>query len=297
MSEPVLSAYPRPEWDHAPGRVVSLVPSITESLFQLGFGRSVVGITDYCTRPADKLTQITRVGGPKAPNAAVIRGLNPDVVIGSQEETERTVVEELAAAAVKVWLLFPKTVDDGLNMLRQFLALYHTDQPVMMINMLQVSVDYAAAAATAEPPVRYFCPIWMEQTDGPAWWMTFNQETYPHDVLRIFGGVNIFAGRKRRYPLAADLGTAEGEPAGERDTRYPRVTTEEVLAGQPEMILLPDDPFHFTEAHKQTVLQQFADTPAVRNKSVYFLDGSLLTWYGTRLAKALEVLPGFFSGS
>lgn len=295
MSEIDLSAYTRPEWDHAPKRVVSLVPSITESLFQLGFGGSVVGITDFCTRPADQLTHLTRVGGPKAPHVEMILDLNPDVVISSQEETDQTIVEALTEAGIKVWLVFPKTVEDGLDMLRQFLALYHTDQPVMMVNMLQVSVDYAEAAASAEPQVRYFCPIWMDQTDGQEWWMTFNQGTYPHDLLRILGGENVFATRERRYPLAADLGRAEPESPGLRDTRYPRVTTDEVLAAQPEMILVPDDPFKFTEAHRQTILERFSETPAVRNKRVFFVDGSLLTWYGTRLAKAIQVLPSFFS--
>jgi ABC-type hemin transport system substrate-binding protein len=109
------------------------------------------------------------------------------------------------------------------------------------------------------------------------------------------GGENVFASRERHYPLAADLGRAEAEPPGIRDTRYPRVTADEVLAAQPEMILLPDDPFHFTEGHKQTIQERFADTPAVRNKRVFFVDGSLLTWYGTRLAKAIQVLPSFFS--
>ena len=295
MSESDLSAFSWPEWDHAPQRVVSLVPSITESLFQLGFGKSVVGITDYCTRPAEKLTQITRVGGPKNPDVEVIRRLNPDVVIGNQEETGRETVESLAAAGLKVWLVFPKTVEDSMDMLRQFLALYHTDQPVMMVNMLQVSVDYAEAAAADMPRVRYFCPIWMDQTGEHEWWMTFNKETYPHDLLRILGGENVFANRERRYPLEADLGSTEAEEPGERDTRYPRVTVEEVLAAQPELILLPDDPFHFTEAHRQTIMARFADTPAVRNHQVFFVDGSLLTWYGTRLAKAIQTLPSFFS--
>lgn len=294
MSESDLSAFSRPEWDHAPKRVVSLVPSITESLFQLGFGSSVVGITDYCTRPAEQLTQITRVGGPKTPHVEVIRDLKPDVVIANQEETDKAFVEALAEAGLRVWLVFPKTVEEGLDMLRQFLALYHTDQPVMMVNMLQVSVDYAEAAAEAEAKVRYFCPIWMDRADGQDWWMTFNQETYPHDLLRILGGENVFAQRKRRYPLSADLGSAQAEDAGERDTRYPRVTADEVISAQPEMILLPDDPFHFTEGHRQTVLDRFADTPAVKNGKVYFVDGSLLTWYGTRLAKAIQELPAYF---
>ena len=294
MNNPDLSRYSLPEWDHPPKRVVSLVPSITESLFDLGFGDSLVGISDYCTRPAGKVGDKTRVGGPKNPDIEAIKVLTPDLVIGNPEENHRKAIEGLADAGIPVWLVFPKTVQDGLDMLRQFLALYHTDKPVMMVNTLQIGLDYAISAAAAQPRVRYFCPIWMQQHGDTDWWMTFNDYTYPADLLKNLGGENVFARRKRRYPLTADLSLEPAEPTGERDDRYPRVTAEEVLEAQPELILLPDDPFQFNEEHRQTILRLLADTPAVQKNRVNFVDGSLLTWYGTRLGKALQALPEHF---
>ena len=82
--------------------------------------------------------------------------------------------------------------------------------------------------------------------------MTFNADTYAHDLLRICGGENVFAERERQYPLKADLGEAEPmlpmiRASAGRDTRYPRVTMEEVEAAQPDVILLPSEPFQFTE--------------------------------------------------
>ncbi len=124
--------------------------------------------------------------------------------------------------------------------------------------------------------------------------MTFNADTYSHDLLRICGAINVFADRDRQYPLKADLG--QGDPllpddprVVGRDTRYPRVTIEEVVAAQPDMILLPGEPFHFSEEH----IPLFAalDTPASRNGQILLVDGSLLTWHGTRLAYALDTLP------
>ena len=294
MNENELSKFLFPKWDQPPNRVVSLVPSVTESLFELGFGDKVVGITDYCVRPAHLLGNLVRVGGPKQPDLDAIAGLSPDLVIANQEETQQEKVEELAQKGIKVWLIFPKSVDDSMDLLRQYLALFHSDKYVMKVNSLQVAVDYARIAAETEHQTSYFCPIWYEHEDGIDWWMTFNQNTYPHDLLRLFGGVNVFASRDRLYPKSADLGEAKPEPAGRRDTRYPRVTVTEVITAQPELILLPSEPYNFGERDKLLILSTFADTPAVRNGRIYFMDGSYLTWYGVRLAKALQSLPSFF---
>jgi ABC-type Fe3+-hydroxamate transport system substrate-binding protein len=115
-----------------------------------------------------------------------------------------------------------------------------------------------------------------------------------NDLLGLFGGINIFAGRQRRYPLEADLGLTDPEPANDRDTRYPRIKLDEVLEGQPEVIFLPDDPYKFAMSHKQILVDALKDTPAVRNNRIYFLDGSLITWPGVRLGKALREMPGYF---
>ena len=284
-----------PDWDHPPKRVVSLVPSITESLFALGFGESLVGVTDYCTQPAGQISALMRVGGPKTPNLDVIKELKPDLVIGGWEETAKERVEALSQRGLRVWLVFPKTVDDSVDLLRQILALYHTDKRVEQVNGLQVAVDYARTAADSLQPVRYFCPIWFDQHEGIDWWMAFNQDTYMDDLLHLFGGENIFANRERLYPIEADLGKGRPEPANGRDTRYPRVTAGEVIAAQPELILLPDDPYKFTDSDRAALEHALAATPAVRNRKVFFIDGSLLTWYGVRLGQALRVLPEFFT--
>ena len=125
--------------------------------------------------------------------------------------------------------------------------------------------------------------------------MTFNQHTYAADVLRAVGGKNIFSNRRRRYPLASDLGKAQEQDPGEADTRYPRVTLEEIRDAAPSVILLPDEPFNFTETHRQEICQLLAGTPAVQNGRVHLVDGSLITWHGTRLARAILELPSLFA--
>lgn len=294
MSETDLSRFEFPEWKNPPQRVVSLVPSITESIFELGFGETVIGITDYCTHPADRLRHLIRVGGPKKPSLGVIDELRPDLVIANQEETSRESIEALSGMGYPVWLIFPKNVDDSMNLLRRLLALFHSDKYVQKIESLQKGVDYARLAGAAEIPVSYFCPIWYEFEDNLDWWMTFNQDTYPSDLLSLFGGSNVFASRERLYPKSADLGQAPAEPPGGRDTRYPRVTAAEVIAAQPEIIFLPNEPYSFSEKDQRVIQYAFADTPAVRKGRVYLIEGSLLTWYGVRLAKALGVFPDYF---
>lgn len=283
-----------PDWDHPPKRVISLVPSITESLFALGFGGSVVGATDYCIHPEEQLSGVERVGGPKTPKISRILEIAPDLVLADLEENDQDSIVEMHDRGQRVWVSSTRTVDEALDLLREFLALYHTDQPVMMINSLQVGVDYARATARAAEPVRYFCPIWYQADGGMDWWMTFNQQTYINDLLGLFGGVNVCADRERRYPLEAELGLVEPEAAEGRDTRYPRVLLEEVLEAQPEIILLPDDPFKFGRQHKIMLVEALKDTPAVRDNRIHFLDGTLVTWPGVRMGKALQELPGYF---
>ncbi|MEK6222122.1 MAG: helical backbone metal receptor [Chloroflexota bacterium] len=284
-----------PELKEPPQRVVSLVPSITESLFVLGFGESVVGITDYCTHPADRLVQLPRVGGTKNPEVDKIIGLQPDLVFINQEENSPDIVNALQEGGIKVWVTFPQSVNDAVEVLRNLLAIYQTDSPAMHINSLQMAVDWAAKASEQAKRVRYFCPIWQEEDQGEVWWMTFNNNTYAHDLLGLMGGENVFAERERKYPLAADLGSEnDGQPNSEKDNRYPRVSIGEVIDSSPELILLPDEPYKFNPAHKDEILNLLAFTPAVKNNQVHLVDGSLITWHGVRLGKALQKLTQFF---
>ena len=283
-----------PEMDHPPERVISLVPSITESLFDLGFGSSVVGITDYCVHPTDEVSSIQRVGGPKNPNFEFIAQLDPQVVFVNQEQNSPSSIEGILELGIKVWMTFPKTVDESLDVLRNILGLYNTDRPAIQITSLRIAVDYARAASESQTLVKYFCPIWQDLDSGQPYWMTFNKYTYADDLLSILGGRNIFTDRERRYPLKADLGKVKGEETEGRDTRYPRVTASEINQADPDVILLPSEPFSFNEDSKQLILKELSETKAVRNKKIYFLDGSLITWHGTRLGKALQDLPQYF---
>lgn len=268
-----------------PARVVSLVPSITESLFELGVGDAVVGITDYCIHPAEALAPLPRIGGTKNPRAVDIVALKPDIVFANQEENTPAAVNALRAAGVEVIVNFPQTVEQAVADLRAIAALFASAEAAGRVEQLAAQV----AAARQQPlaPLPVFVPIWYEPGEGE-WWMTFNRHTFTHDLLALCGFVNVFAGRQRRYPLAADLGHAAAKPAGERDTRYPRVTAAEIAAARPQAALLPSEPYAFGKPDAARLAVALGGQ--LPRKRILLLDGSLLTWPGTRLGKAIDGL-------
>ena len=294
-----------PTLERPPQRVVSLVPSLTESLFDLGAGAAVVGVTDYCVHPAESLARLPRLGGTKNPDVDKIIALAPDLVLANWEENTRPTVEALEAAGIPVWVTCPRSVRAALADLWTLAGLFETPAAALRLKSLENAVDWATAAAQNLKQVRYFCPIWYNPPDdGPVdaggaedsgdWWMTFNADTYAHSILSLCGGENVFAHRARRYPLAADLGRgAEQAPDG-RDTRYPRLGIEELRAAQPELILLPDEPYAFTAREKLRLTELLAGVPAADLGRIFLVGGDLITWHGTRLGRALAELPHYF---
>ncbi len=269
-----------PNFEVPPKRVVSLVPSLTESLFDLGFGASVVGCTDYCIHPADGVARLARVGGPQTARIRDILALDPDLVLAGQEENSPLLVTELRERGIAVWVVCPRTVEQSIEVLWGMAHLFATDTAAYRILALEPAFEWTRMAMANNPPWRYFCPIWLEETEKGRRWMTFNQDTYMSDLLKSFGGENAFAGRTRT-----------GTDAGSLAARYPWVSDEEVCQAAPELIILPSEPYEFGEAQHELVAGAFGGTPAVRDGRVILLDGSLIIWAGTRLARALDELP------
>lgn len=277
-----------------PQRMVSLVPSLTESLFDLGLGNHLIAVTDYCIHPQQFTAGLERIGGTKNPDIERIIQLQPDLVLANQEENTRQAVEALTAAGIKVWVSFPKTVYEMLEGLWKLVQFYPESAAVAKLRLLNTVVDWAREG-TPEQGVHYFCPIWLDTAaDGRRWWMTFNGQTYAHDLLRLCGGENVFGERERRYPLEADLGSAPAEPPGERDTRYPRLSLAEIIQADPQVVLLPSEPFAFSPTHLAEMYELLQETSAGQSGRMYLVDGSLITWHGTRVGKALQELPQFF---
>jgi ABC-type Fe3+-hydroxamate transport system substrate-binding protein len=245
-------------------RIVSLIPSVTEILFAIGAGDRVVGCTIYCTEPPEGVATKTRIGGEKNPELELIRDLRADLVIANVEENVREHVETLRAWGIPVHVTYPRTVADGIRLVGELGDLLEAGPRARKLEAaLRTRYDEVLATTAGRRPRRVFCPIWRRP------YMTINADTYIHDMLAVCGGRNVFAGAAKRYP---------------------EVTLDEVAAAAPEVILLPDEPYRFRAAHRAD-FAAYPDLPALRAGRIHLVDGKLLSWYGPRIAAALDVLP------
>jgi ABC-type Fe3+-hydroxamate transport system substrate-binding protein len=265
----------------APKRVVSLVPSETFNLFALGLGDRVVGRTDYCVEPAEQVAGIPTVGGTKDADPAKIAALEPDLILANKEENSRPALESLAQDRFRVFVSFPQTVPDAIAHLARLARLFEVTKEPAVKELMRRGYQLTAAGKP-DPRGSAFVPIWMKPL------MTFRDQTYAHDVLSWAGLDNSFADRERLYPLKADLGKAQPAKAEDvegRDTRYPRVTTEERGA---DVVLLPDEPHECTDADAQL----FRDTriAAAERNAIKFVSGKDLFWSGAWTVGGIERL-------
>ena len=254
-------------------RIVSLVPSETSSVAWLGGLDRLVGRTRYCVEPA-AVRGVAEVGGTKDVDLEAVRALEPDLVLANQEENARHGVEAMIAAGLPVHVSFPRSVAGSTEHLRALATLM--DVPV------DVSpIEAAVARCSSRKAVRVFVPIWRDP------WMTFDGGTFASDLLDRVGASNVFADRSRRYPLAADLGRRaplSGERVQGRDTRYPRITLGEVVSREPELVLLPDEPYAFGEVDAEALRAAGVDA------TIVLVNGRDLFWYGARTAKSVDAL-------
>jgi ABC-type Fe3+-hydroxamate transport system substrate-binding protein len=248
-------------------RIVSLIPSTTETLCALGLADAIVGITAYCREPAAVTRTKTRIGGEKDPDLGKIKSLAPDLVIANVEENVAAHVETLRGWGIPVWVTYPRTVAGALVMIRELGEVTGARVAAdALLAGLEPLVARVRAATGARHAVPVFYAIWREP------YMTIGADTYVHDVLAACGAANVF---------------------GDARERYPAVTLHEVAARRPAVILLPDEPFRFRDVHKRD-FAAYTDVPAVRDQRVLLVDGKPFTWHGPRLADALRTLPRLF---
>jgi ABC-type Fe3+-hydroxamate transport system substrate-binding protein len=196
-------------------RVVSLVPSLTETLFALGAGDSVVAITDWCIFPAG-LT-LPRVGGTKNPNIAAICELRPDLVYMNSEENLKRHADEIAQFA-EVHVSEPQTIDDVRDLF-DTLARIHEKDAAPLIEALQRERESMPKRAFT-----FAVPIWKQP------WMWCGSDTYVSHLVEAAGGINVM-----------------------NESRYPSLALEEVLERKPDVIFLPDEPYAFTQDDAEAI--------------------------------------------
>lgn len=239
-------------------RIVSLCPSLTELVFDLGRGDELVGITDYCVHPADRVGRVETVGGTKTPDVARIVELAPDLVLLNEEENRVEDADELAAAGVPCHASLPRDTAGTAAMVRSIGAALGTPERAGEIAAdIEARAARVRAAARGLPPVRFAYLIWRQP------WMSVNADTFAHALLSQAGGTNVFGGR---------------------EARYPEVTLEELAAERPDLVLLCTEPFPFEQRHARELQQ----VPGLERALVRVADGEYLSWHGSRTPDGID---------
>jgi ABC-type Fe3+-hydroxamate transport system substrate-binding protein len=258
----------RVELARQPERIVSLVPSWTETLFALGLGREVVGVTRYCVEPKAVVDSVTKIGGTKNPDIRKIAELKPDVVIANAEENRREDIEEVRGAGIAVFTTYPRKISAAVeSLLKLGNVVGRAAEASAMAREIVRSVSEIETSVGVWSKLRFrvFCPIWKNP------WMSFNADTYAHDVLRMLGYSNIYAN------------------AGER---YPRTTLAEAIDLRPDFVLLPDEPYEFKARDVEELKPQL---PAALSRRMLLINGRDLHWYGVHMVTGLKSLSALLS--
>jgi len=246
--------------DKIPQRIVSLVPSQTELLYDLGLNAEVVGITKFCVHPEEWFHSKTRVGGTKQIKIDVIHQLKPDLIIANKEENVKEQVEELARH-YPVWISDINSLPGAYAMIEQAGML--TDK----INAAKVILDQIKANFSLLPTSgsRPLTPDSRLHTAYLIWqnpYMTAGGDTFIHSMMEIAGFKNI-SGDKHRYP---------------------EISIEDLRTAACQVLLLSSEPFPFKQKHIDEL------QPLLPGTKILLVDGEMFSWYGSRLLQA----PAYF---
>jgi ABC-type Fe3+-hydroxamate transport system substrate-binding protein len=245
------------EINSVPQRIISVVPSQTELLYDLGLMDRIAGITKFCIHPEEMFRTKTRVGGTKQLNIEKIEALNPDLVIANKEENTKDQLEELMKF-VPVWISDIKNLDDALAMIIATGEITGTKKSASEIAGL-IQKKFHELEKTVSQKVRAAYLIWQKP------YMVAGGDTFINDMMKRVGHENIF----------------------KNENRYPETSLEKINTLKPDVIFLSSEPFPFKEKHQKDLEQK---CPGSR---VLLVDGEMFSWYGSRLIRAADYLQSF----
>lgn len=237
-------------FDFPPQRIVSLVPSQTEWLFDLGLEKQIVGVTRFCIHPKEKVKGVEKIGGTKNFNFEKIKALQPDLIIGNKEEN----YEEGITALQKdfpVWMSDIYTLNNAYAMMSELGRI--TDRTAQAEKIVaEIKSGFNLLHKNRNTTAAYF--IWRKP------YMVAAANTFINEMLKIFGVKNVFENR----------------------SRYPEIKPEELAALKPGFIFLSSEPYSFSEKHFEE-FQAFCPS-----SKVIVVDGEMFSWYGSRLKYAAK---------
>jgi ABC-type Fe3+-hydroxamate transport system substrate-binding protein len=241
-------------------RIVSLVPSLTQTLYDLNVGPQVVGVTRFCVRPDEARENATVVGGTKDPDVEAVLALTPDLVVADEDENKPEHLAQLADAGVKVHVTrLVRVADAAREVVAIGRILGRGIEAEAWQQRIQERVAEVQGSVALVGRLTAFVPIWRRP------WMSMGGATYMSDLLRVCGVDNVLADVAKRY--------FEVDPV-------------EVRALAPQVVLLPTEPYRFGAKH----VSEAADAFAVDARAVAVVDGQALTWFGTHTLRGLDVV-------
>lgn len=244
-------------------RILSLVPSLTELLFDLGLGANVVGRTAFCVHPKPQIKSVPSVGGTKAVNMEKVRAVAASHVLVNIDETPQPLANDLAALGMTVVVTHPIDVTDNLGLYRLMGCLFdRRAEAETLCQQFRYAYAEAQHAIANHSSQRVLYLIWKEP------WMTVARDTY---ISRMLASAALIT-----YPKAADR-------------RYPVIDLTESLLTEVDQVLFATEPFPFQEKHLQEFAKQF---PAHADKA-RLIDAELVSWYGSRAIAGLSYLTRF----
>lgn len=234
-----------------PKRIISLVPSDTELLFDLGLGHKVVGVTDFCLYPKNKLKNINKIGGPKQINFSELDKLKPDFIIGNKEENYQEGIEYLKTK-YPVWMSDIFTLEDALKQIKSLGEIFYQENRAdNLIEEIKQNIPVTATSSRRKS-VAYL--IW----NSPI--MVAANQTFIDNLLSVAGYKNVFTNKER----------------------YPKIDIQELRQAKPDLIFLSSEPFPFSQ-EDQKEFQRLVPESEVR-----LVDGEMFSWYGSHLVQAMK---------
>ena len=225
-----------------PSRIVSVVPSITELLFDLGLGDKVVGCTKFCVHPNKPYLSKRMIGGTKDLKLEKILQLKPDLILANKEENIKEQIELLSESA-PVWISDVKTFDDSLSMIEQIGQITSSSK-----RATEIVKHLNNTLKPKRPSIKVVYLIWKDP------YMTVGGDTYISNMLNRCGYINVFADQNR----------------------YPSITLQEINDYNPDVVLLSSEPYPFNKEHLKTI------KGVLKNTEVRLADGEFFSWYGSR---------------
>ncbi len=239
-------------------RIVSLCPSLTELVFDLGAGADLVGRTRFCVHPADRVPGVAICGGTKDPRLERIVELAPDLVLMNEEENRRQDADALRRAGLAVHASLPRTVAETAAMVRSIGAALGRPEAASRIAVdIEARAERARATAASRHPWSYAYLIWRRP------WMSVSDDTFIAALLGLAGGTNVFGGAAERYPT---------------------VTLDELERAAPRVVLLSSEPYPFDERHAG----ELGEALGWSRERFRRVDGELLSWHGSRTPRGID---------